>query len=443
MRLVVRLLPWALLGCLLLVVALAAGLWLAIEPTPAVEKAPAVAVDDIARARAVLARNDPRNALPGITRAVLLTQRDLDLLLNQAGQRFGGLRGRVRLQPGLAVVDASLPLPASPWGGWLNLHAVLLQTDGLPAVQRLHIGRLPVPGWLAEAMLPRLLTALNLRAQGELAQRLVSRVGFHTQALVLAYAWPDNLQQSLTDSLLDADAQARLRRHADALAALTAQLGATREGRSGVSLARLLPPVFQLAGQHSTDAASAVAENRAALVALAFMAHGDRLAQLLAPPPPASAVHPMPAKARLLPLGIPPQPRITLAGRTDFPQHLLISAALAAEGGGPLSDAIGLYKEVDDSRGGSGFSFRDLAADRAGTRLGLLARRDPLALQARLAAARLADADLLPDTSDLPEDMPEAEFKRRFGGIGAPAYLAVLQEIEARLDRLPLLAPGR
>ena len=443
MRRVVRLLPWALLVCLLLVMALAVGLWLAIEQSPKVQAAAPVSVADIARARAVLERNDPRNALPGITRAAMLTQRDLDLLLNQAGQRYGGLRGRVRLQPGVAVVDASLPLPASPLGGWLNLRAVLLQTQGLPAVQHLHIGHLPVPGWLAQAALPRLLQALNLRAQGELAQRLVSRVGFHSQTLMLAYAWPDNLQQSLTDSLLNADAQARLRRHADALVALTTQLGATREGRTGISLARLLQPVFILASQHSSDAGSASAENRAALVSLAFMAHGDRLAQLMAPTTPATTPATTSATKQLAAFRPPPQPRITLAGRTDFPQHLLISAALAAEGGGPLADAIGLYKEVDDSRGGSGFSFRDLAADRAGTRLGLLARRDPLVLQARLAAAGLGDADLLPDTRDLPEDMPEAEFKRRFGGIGAPAYRAVLQEIEVRLDRLPLLAPVR
>ena len=95
-----------------------------------------------------------------------------------------------------------------------------------------------------------------------------------------------------------------------------------------------------------------------------------------------------------------------------------------------------------DARQGSGFSFADLAADRAGTRLGLLALRDPQGFQARLAQG-LEEADLLPDVSDLPEFMPEAEFKRRFGGVGAPAYQAMLREIEARLDRLPLLAPVR
>ena len=41
-------------------------------------------------------------------------------------------------------------------------------------------------------------------------------------------------------------------------------------------------------------------------------------------------------------------------------------------------------------------------------------------------------------------DMPEREFKRRYGGIGSPQYRRLADEIEARLDRLPLLAaPSR
>jgi hypothetical protein len=193
--------------------------------------------------------------------------------------------------------------------------------------------------------------------------------------------------------------------------------------------------MFQLAATHSTDAASAALENRAALVALAFLAAGQPLGPLLGAPEAAAGPAGRP--------GRPPRGSVLqLQGRPDWPLHLLISAALAAEAGSPLSDAIGLYKEVADSRHGSGFSFADLAADRAGTRLGLAARRDAQRLQAALAAGQPEGA-LLPPVQDLPENMPEGEFHRRFGGVGAPPYQAVLREIEARLDRLPLLAPVR
>lgn len=425
-------LKWLLLSCLLLLpLAVGGALWLAIEPQALVTQAPTLSAEDIARAKLLLRHNDPRGKLPGITRAVLLSQRDLELLANQAGQRIGGplgeVQARVRLQPGLALVQASLPLAGTPLHGWLNLHAVLRQTEGLPAVDKLRLGRLPVPGWLVQALLPRLLTALDLRAQGELAQRLVRHVAFRPQQLVLAYAWPDNAEQALSDSLLPAVEQQRLKAYADRLARLSSDLAPPGSAARPVSMAQLLGPVFLLARQRSTDADSALRENRAALVALAFLVNGQGL----------SAIVPV---ARQW-----PQPRplvITLAGRSDTPQHYLVSAALAAEGGGPLADAIGLYKEVADSRGGSGFSFNDLAADRAGTRLGQLAARFPQALQARLAAG-LTEADLLPAIADLPESLTERTFQRRYGGVGAPAYRQLMSDIEARLDRLPLLAPVR
>ena len=131
------------------------------------------------------------------------------------------------------------------------------------------------------------------------------------------------------------------------------------------------------------------------------------------------------------------QRTVTLDGRDDFPKHFLISAAIAAEAGSPLADAIGLYKEVEDSRGGSGFSFNDIAADRAGTRFGELAVKAPRKLQAALAAG-VRERDFMPNVSDLPEFMPEAEFKTRYGGIGAPAYQKMMADIEARIDATSL-----
>ena len=131
--------------------------------------------------------------------------------------------------------------------------------------------------------------------------------------------------------------------------------------------------------------------------------------------------------------------RVTLAGRDDFAQHWLLSAALAIEGGGALADAMGLSKELQDARSGSGFSFNDLAADRAGTRVGQLARREPGRLQARLADPGVREADLMPDVADLPEFLGEADFLARYGGVGTPAYERVRTDIEARVEALPIL----
>jgi hypothetical protein len=131
---------------------------------------------------------------------------------------------------------------------------------------------------------------------------------------------------------------------------------------------------------------------------------------------------------------------VTLNRRADFAQHFTVSAAIAANAGGPLSDAVGLYKEIDDSREGSGFSFNDIAADRAGTRFGELAVGTVASaskLQQQLSAG-VNERDLMPETDDLPEFMPQAEFRRRFGGIDAPEYNKMMAEIERRVAGLSL-----
>jgi hypothetical protein len=113
---------------------------------------------------------------------------------------------------------------------------------------------------------------------------------------------------------------------------------------------------------------------------------------------------------------------------------------MSAGGDSRFADAVGLFKEWQDSQGGSGFSFVDLAADRAGTRLGEQAVASPeLArkVQQRLAEG-LRDQDLLPPLLDLPEGLSERHFEERFGGIDGEPYLQMRAAIELRLDTLPL-----
>ena len=415
-----------LLLALALPVALLTTLWLAVEPQPTVALAAAPSVADIARASSLLLQHDPRRALPGITRAAVISAHELELLLAQGARRVGAEpRAQVQLQLGAATLRLSLPLPANPLGDWLNVQASLRQTTGLPAVDSLQLGRLPVPGWLAEWALPRALQALGLQAQGRLAQQVVSRVGFTSAQVVVAFAWPEDFQQQMANTMMPPDEQARLQVYAQRLATLTNELRRELGARAPVPLPRLLQPMFALAQQRALSSRAPAKENRAALLALACLVNGSSLSVLV----PQAQHWPKP---RML--------TVTLAGRVDSPQHFLVSAALAVEAGGPLADAIGLYKEVADAHGGSGFSFNDLAADRAGTRFGLLAVRAPALLQARLAAG-LQESDLLPPVADLPENMQDPQFQRLFGGIGAPAYRALMADIEARLDKLPLLAP--
>ena len=119
-------------------------------------------------------------------------------------------------------------------------------------------------------------------------------------------------------------------------------------------------------------------------------------------------------------------------------QHFLISAWLTWQGGQRLTEALGLAKELSDAqRGGSGFSFNDLAADAAGERFGRACAAAPVTLLAALATG-LRDGAFFPDTSDLPEFLPAAEFQRRFGGVTGAGYRQLRARIPSRVDGLPL-----
>lgn len=404
---------------LALVLAVPVLVLLALEDAPRVPPRESLSHADVARAVALLQAQDPRRrAEPGL-RLLALGERDVDLLLNHAAHRWIGSAVDVRLERGRATLQASVALPA---GRWLNLRLELDDEAGRPVPRAFRVGRLPLPaGWLqpaAAALARRHERGAELLA----ALAMVQRVSFFPGRLSVAYAWDGQTPGRVLAALVTEDEQRRLEAYHRALAALPGPDALQRD----VALGRLLQPLFTLAARRSAGASTdiAAAENRALLLTLALHATGRPLAALV---PAARQWPPLPAR------------RVTLSGREDFAQHFLVSAVLAADTTSPLSRAVGIYKEVADSRGGSGFSFNDIAADRAGTRLGELGLERPRELQARLGAAPVDDAALMPSWQDLPEFLPEAEFVRRYGGVGAPGYERMLAEIDRRIAALPLL----
>jgi hypothetical protein len=409
------------LAALLLLTAASLGLGAAaLQGEPAVVLRQEPDADDVARALALVHAHDPRKGRPGVVSAVRLSERDLELLLGQAGKRWPGTAARISIGRDTANLVVAVHLPPNPLGRWLNLDAELRETGALPVLESVRVGGLPVPAALATRLLRPLAARAGVEDELKLAGEVLHRVRFEPGQADLIYAWRDDSAERMLGTLVPAAHQQRLRAYADRLVAVAA----TQAPTWSASMAVLMGPMFELARQRSALAgADAAAENRAALMVLTLFVNGRGVDALL----PAARDWPKPRALQVL-----------LGGRDDFPRHLLVSAALAAEGGGPLSKVVGVYKEVADSRGGSGFSFNDIAADLAGTRLGELAVAQPQKLQAALAGG-VQESDLMPPWADLPEFMPEPEFKRRYGGVGAPAYLAMMADIERRVGALPAL----
>lgn len=137
---------------------------------------------------------------------------------------------------------------------------------------------------------------------------------------------------------------------------------------------------------------------------------------------------------RIVVLGQP-----TMLGRGDLGQHFVLSAFLTATAGMQSAEAAGLAKEVVDAQGPSGFSFTDIAADRAGIRFadGVLKKRLPLATLSKNFVVK----DYVPSVEGLPEGLPAKTFTTDFGSKADPRFQKQIREIDERIMRLPAYRP--
>ena len=131
----------------------------------------------------------------------------------------------------------------------------------------------------------------------------------------------------------------------------------------------------------------------------------------------------------------------TLAGRRDLRAHFAVSAGLQIASDAGFAFAVGEYKELlDANKGGSGFSFDDIAADRAGIEFAIfLKQSNPVDWPTVIARLR-QEQDMFPRIDDLPSTMPQNEFESRFGSVDSPAYRDMLAKIDARISRLPVFS---
>ncbi|MDO9221162.1 MAG: hypothetical protein Q7T90_09050, partial [Thiobacillus sp.] len=376
---------------------------------------------DLAGIKSLFQKHDPRRQTPDVVQSIRLDEAELNRVLNYAVElpRVSGIAAE--LTPGLATLNATLTVPSNPFGRYLNVTAEVAEAPDGIQIQSLQLGSLPLPGalanWIARRFHHRLLQDKTYAAMTD----AFSRVDFAENQATLDYRWHPTLLTQLerksVEFLIAAEDQARMLVYAEQLKTL---LKPYPRG-STVPLVQLVSPLFEYALQAGGDART---ENRAALTALAAYLGGVSLPKLL--------------QGDSRSIYRAPPVLLSLYGRRDLAEHFTLSAALSINGGSRLANAIGLLKEEEDAGKGSGFSFTDLAADRAGVRLGERATGDAAAhVRQQLAAAR-TDADLLPDVRDLPEFMPQAEFDRRFGPVGSARYQRIIEHIDSLLGAHPL-----
>ncbi len=395
---------------LMLAIGLAALLFLVRDSSPSLQPMQEISAEQRRQGKELLQERllDGVGAGGGIgAEPVVITPADLDILAVLLTEQVEDSRLHVQLGEGSAVVRLALPLPIEV-GGWLNLSAVLVAPDGVLDIERVELGHMPVPAAMAKLLMAQALAAFDISA-------LPTGIELSPEAVWLQQGAEGVSSGDPWVAALAGDEKAR------ALAAQRrlAGLDLLQTGRRKINAADLLSALIASAPADSADAA---AENRAAILALAAYVNGRSL------PDPSGAEPP-----RLL--------SVRMRGREDIPQHFFTSGALLLQGGGGLANLIGLAKELDDAGTSSGFSFTDLAANQAGNRFAELATADARSARQiqQMARSGLSEADIMPAVDWLPETMSRATFERDFGGRNSPTYRIVVEEIERRVEALPVV----
>ncbi len=135
------------------------------------------------------------------------------------------------------------------------------------------------------------------------------------------------------------------------------------------------------------------------------------------------------------------QSSVELGQRVDLQKHFIYSIALQLFSNLSASDAIGEFKElIDANKGGSGFSFADLLADKAGTRFAKLATSEEAKANKlqHFFTTPVVENDFMPTHLNLPEGISEQDFSRLYRNINSKQYQAMLNTIEQRLVALPI-----
>lgn len=377
--------------------------------------------EDVQRIKALVTANDPRKMRPGDLRYIGLAQRDVNVLLLHSLTRFPRLQARVDLHDHKIEVRATFSGPPTPMGRFLNASAHIVQKDGSIELDQLDLGRLSIKGWLLNPLsryAHRWMQDRNELYRTALDSVAAFRIG--EAQLDLTYEWrPDLIRQLRAqgrEMLMPAEDRDRMRAYNHHLALISTRF------KRNASLLDVLQPMFLLADQRSRDGSDPVVENKALFNTLAIYIAGRDLNKILGSTTDSGHVRPRWVS-------------LTLLGRADLAQHFLLSAAITANAGGGVADLLGVFKELDDSHAGSGFSFADLLADRTGVRLAEMGTGSPEG--ARLLQQRLAtsgsERDFISDVDNLPEGIMELQFKQRYRDLDSASYQIVEAEIQRRI----------
>ncbi|MDO9422644.1 MAG: hypothetical protein Q7T40_00425 [Methylobacter sp.] len=377
--------------------------------------------DDLVRAKKILYEGSKTK--PDEIGIIELTEADLNLAGNYLLNRYSKSAVDLDLKNDELRFVVTMTLPKNSLGQYLNISFRLGNVKGndLPVITKFKAGKLLLPAKLAAFVIDTIIQHSSLNEYFILATRPLKAITIDAEKFSITYYPNKNTLIQARNFLTHTGDNSTLNIYQQKLADIVAK----HDPEWRLSLAELLRPLFELAYQRSTME-TAIDENRAVISTINDYVNKHEAKKLL------SSIEAKPVTGK--------QYAAFLYKRIDLAQHFIGSAALTALVNKQAAQIAGEEKELSDAHSGSGFSFIDLAADKAGIRFGEMATSSPEnARKMQKAMSGIKDySDFMPDPRDLPEHMDEVEFKQRFESVNSPIYLEILKQIDVRISEMPI-----
>ncbi len=365
-------------------------------------------------------------------RPLRITEDDLNAGLALAARGIKRIQGTAHVSAtDGTTLKLSLHVPENPFGPFINASLQLAANSKGLIFKQLNIGEISFHQAITQDIVEFTLAQLLGKQQSRQLLNSVKSIATSNNGLVIQYQPLPDLVKIVSSGLNQSGlfgANLNTLASTEAIQRYYNQLCRQYRQDNNKKLAHYLAMLFTSASQHSRTPQQAAQQNQAAIITTAIFFGSHKFNTLLNKPIPDTQINRCQKNS----------PASYLARRQDLSLHFIYSAMLKILSDHDISFAMGEFKELSDAlRGGSGFSFADLAADQAGIMFATTATQTESALLLQKTNLN-KEATFFPAITDLPENISQKEFERRYGGVEGKAYAKQLEQIRERIKQLPL-----
>lgn len=383
----------------------------------------------------LLLESAPESTLAPSRRQLQLSSRELNLLQRYGFQVMGLLpswSGQLDLQQDEVNALLSIQMNVGPLPVYLNMQGSFTNEDDGIHLRELRLGNLQLPDPIMDFAVSRIQNNLLTADVGfddfQALMDNVDAIELAPDQVSLTMLWEPQLMDRLAyraqQIFVPQEDRERILDYYQVSKDIVSTI--PRDLRA-VSLNTFLVAMFKEAQDRSRISGDPVAENRAALQALAVYVNNEDIAQLV---------------GQELAAGVEPATfiEVRLQRRQDLAQHLVSIAAITASAGAGFAQMLSNTKEAYDARYRSGFSFSDMTANTVGVLLASHATRDPVSaadMQARIIDME-SESDFMPEVGSNRDGISEADFSVIYQDRNSYEYAARLEQIRDLIEERPL-----